>query len=111
MNWAEITYQTATIANGQTTSDEQDLSSGRSIVGVITPGTLTSTTLTFSAATVSGGTYTPVYDEGSQYSITVGTSRYVALKISVFAGVRYLKIVGGSSEGGTRTITLVMRNV
>ena len=110
---AAATTVDVTIANGQTTSGEAALSNGQTLVGVILPAALTSTSMTFTAATAAGGTFVPVYDVGgaAAYSITVGTSRYVPVDPRVFAGIRYLKAVGGSTEGGSRTITLVVRNV
>lgn len=111
MNYAEITYVTATIANGQTTSAEIEIPGGKTLVGVITPSAFTSTAITFTAATISGGTFVPLYDESTAYSLTVSTSRWHAVKPSAFAGLRYIKLVGGSSEGGDRSLTLVVRNV
>lgn len=109
----DTTTVDVTIANGQTTSGEAALSNGQTLVGVFLPASLTSTTMTFTTATAAGGTFVPVYDVGgaAAYSITVGTSRYVPVDPRVFAGIRYLKAVGGSTESGSRTITLVVRNV
>lgn len=111
MDFAAIQYLTATIASSATTSDEQALPAGATLVGIITPGTLTGSAFTFTAATISGGTFNPVYNEGTQYSVNVGTSRYVAVNPSVFAGIRFFKVVSGSTEGGSRSIVLVVRNV
>jgi hypothetical protein len=103
---------TATIANGQTTSDAIDCSSGRTLVGLYLPGALTGTTFAFTACATSGGTYVPVYDVegGSAYSVTVGTSRYVPVDPTVFAGARFLKLVS-ASEGGVRSISCAVRVV
>lgn len=112
MDFAGITYITVTIAQNGTTSDEAAMPAGATLVAVITPATLQSTALTFTAATISGGTFNAVYDESTAYSLTVSTSRHIAVKPSVFAGMKFLKVVGGTSEsGGARTITLVVRNV
>jgi hypothetical protein len=46
-----------------------------------------------------------------QYSVTVGTSRYVALDPAVFAGVKWVKVVSGSSEAAERTITIVTAGI
>lgn len=100
-----------TIASGQTTSSAADLG-GYQLVGIQTPAALTSTAITFTAATGAAGTYTAVYDyAGTQYTLTVSTSRWVYLEPVVFAGMRYIKLVGGSSEGADRTINLIVRAV
>lgn len=113
MNWAETTIKTVTVANGAQTSDEAALTSGQTLVAIITPGTLTSTAMTFTASDVSGGTFVAVRDVGgaSAYSITVAANYYVPVDPRVFAGARAVKCVAGSAEGGDRTIKLVVRNV
>lgn len=111
MDFAGVQYIPATIASGQTTSGEIAMPAGASLVGIITPSALTGTAFTFTAALISGGTFVPVYDESTAYSLTVGTSRYIAVKPATFAGIRFFKVVSGSSEGGDRALTLVVRNV
>ncbi len=112
MNNAQIGYVDITIASGQQTSGEADLSDGRTLVGVIMPGTITSTALTFSTSDISGGTYSAIYGtDGNALSVTVAASRYVPLNPTNFAGARFVKVVGGTSEGGTRVIKLVVRHV
>lgn len=110
---ATLSSSTATIASSASTSDALDCSSGRTLVGITLPGTLTGTAMTFTTSTTSGGTYSPVYDVGgaSAYSVTIGTSRYVALDPAVFAGCRFVKLVSGSTEGGSRAITCHTRVV
>lgn len=102
-----------TIASGGTVSSALNLTtSGHCVVGLITPGTLTGTSFTFQAS-ADGSTYNALYDKnGSQYSVTVSTSRYIYLPPADFAGIPYLKIVSGSTEsGGDRVITIVTRPV
>jgi len=103
---------TVTIANGQTVSDALDLSrAGFSLVGIVTPAALTGATFTFQAS-ADGVTYNAVYDKtGALVSVTVAASRYVVLAPADFAGIAYLKVVSGSTEGGARTIGLVARPV
>ena len=111
-NEAAIGYVDIAIASGQTTSGEADLSNGRTLAGIIMPGTFTGTALTFTAYDSSGGTFNAIYgDTGTAISVTCAASRYIAVDPAVFAGVRYLKVVSGSSEGGNRTVRLVVRNV
>lgn len=102
----------ATILSGQTVSDVVDLGGAR-LVGVITPSSLTGTAMTFQASTASDGTFTPVYKTDgtttAQFSITVSTSRWTVIPPEWFAGIRFLKVVSGTAEGGNRTITLVLK--
>lgn len=110
---ATLEIATVTIANSATTSDALNCGTGRTLVGIILPAGISGTTMTFTTATASGGTYVPVYDVGgaSAYSVTIGTSRYVPLDPRVFAGCRFLKLVSGSTESGGDTITCVLRVV
>lgn len=98
------------IASGQTSSGAVDLQ-GTTLVGIQLPATFTGTALTFTAATAIGGTYQAVYSSGSAYSVTVAQGKFIALDPSVFAGIRFIKIVSGSSEGGARTLELATRPV
>jgi hypothetical protein len=57
-----------------------------------------------------GSTYVPMYDKsGSQYSVTVSTSRGILLPPADFAGWPYIKVVSGSTEGSDRIITVLTR--
>lgn len=98
---------TATIASSGTTSDTVTLENSRIPLALEMPATFTGTTLTFKSASSSGGTSLPLYYEGTQYSVTVSTSRHVALDRRAFEGVKYLQIVSGSTEGGARSITVI----
>jgi hypothetical protein len=82
------------------------------LVAVQTPGTLTSTAMTFTGST-DGSTYVAVraMDGAAAYSITVAASYYVPVDIRCFAGLAYIKCVAGSAEGGARVITLITRPV
>jgi hypothetical protein len=104
---ADIELITATIASGQTVGSAVDLGTKR-LFAIVTPAALTSTAMTFQASH-DGTTYNAVYDDaGTQLSYTVAASRYIAITSPAkWIGVRYLKLVGGSAEGGTRSIVLV----
>jgi len=108
----DVREASATIAASGTTSDVVDLNLGQ-LVGLIFPASMTGTTLTFTMSTASGGTYVGVKDVGgaSDYSITVTSSKYVPIDPRVFCGVRYLKLVSGSTESGAKVITCVFRPV
>lgn len=101
---------TATIAASGTTSGEVDLRGG-TLCGIHLPASFTGTSLTFTAAPASGGTFRTLYRNGADYSVPVAQGKYVSLDPNVFAGVQFLKIVSGSSEGGARTLTLAVRPV
>jgi len=101
----------ATIASGQTTSGEIDLY-GCTLCGLFMPAAFTGTTIKISASPTSGGTFLPVQSSGADYSLTVAASKYVPIEnLSIIAGVRYIKLVSGSSEGADRSITLATRSV
>jgi hypothetical protein len=82
------------------------------LVGIYTPGTLTSTAITFQAS-ADNSTFVTVMEVGgaATYSVTVSTSDYVPLDPRVFAGAQYVKLVPGSSEASARSITCVLRPV
>lgn len=101
---------TVTIANGQTVSSELRTGYRTSVVAIITPAALTGTAVTFQGS-VDGSTFVPVYNEGTQYSVNVGTSRYVALNNALLGGVQSIKVVSGSAEAAERTIQVVLKEV
>lgn len=107
---------TATIADSQTTSAEVDLGgNGLTLVGIIVPSTWTTASISFTAATASGGTFYPVYNAAGAAiatgSITGGTAIWMALDPADFAGIRFLKLVASASQSGGDTLTLITRAV
>lgn len=102
--------QSTTIANGQTKSAELRTGYRTSVVALVTPAALTGTAFTFEGS-MDSSTFVPVYNEGTQYSVNVGTSRYVALNAAVFQGLQSIKIVSGSAEGADRTIQIVLKEI
>ena len=103
-------YQTVTLS-GTDPSDAVDCSRYQ-LVGLYTPGTITSTAITFTASN-DGSTYVAVRDVAgaSAYSATVAASYYVPLDPRVFAGAQWVKLVPGSSEASARSVTCVLRPV
>ena len=97
---------TVTIANAGTTSTSISMSRGRVPLAVLTPAALTGTTFTFEAS-VDGTNFYDLYNGGTEYSVTVAASRYIALNPDVFQGVQYERLVSGSSEGASRTIYVI----
>lgn len=102
----------ASIASGQTTSAEIDLL-GTALCGIFMPAAFTGTTIKISAASASGGTFVTVTDgAGTDYSLTVAASKYVPVSnLAIVSGLRFIKLISGSSEGADRSLTLAVRPV
>ena len=95
------------IANTGTVSTPITCDRGRIPLAIVTPAALTGTTFTFQGS-ADGSTYNNLYYEGTAYSVTVSTSRHIALDRRAFEGVKYMKVVSGSAEGGIRVIGVVI---
>lgn len=103
--------QTVTIANGATTSAEIDLED-QVIVGLYTPSTFDGTTITLTTAPTAGGTHYPVAASNAAstaYTITTTASTYTPVKCDeVTLGLRYIKIVCGTSQSTSATDLLLV---
>jgi hypothetical protein len=101
-----------TIANGAQDSSVFQLGEA-TYMALGMPAAFTGTAMTFKGASTEAGTFVVVKDDsGSDVSITVGTSRWVALQAAVMAKLaafRFLKLVSGSAEGAARTIEIVSK--
>lgn len=97
----------ATIPSSGTNSTAVYVPTRRSLVGVQLPAAMTSTSMTFQSSNDDGATWVPIYNESTAYSLTIAASRYQSVNTQVFAGVSLLRVIGGSSEGAARDITLV----
>lgn len=107
----QVLQSSVAIANGGTTSAAIP-TQGLSLVGIFLPAALTSTTLTFTACATEGGTYEPMYSKaGTALSYTVGTSRYLTIDPSDFAGVPFFKMVLGSAEIAARTLVCSLKGM
>lgn len=105
-----MNFFAAVIAAAGTTS-AAILLYGLRAVGIFIPSAFTGTTITFTVSS-DGVTYVPLYDSaGTQVSITVSTSRYIYFDPVIFAGIAYLKVVSGSTEGTARTLTIAALNL
>ena len=104
------TAQTVTIANGQTTSNAIDLGE-LAVVGIQTPSALTGTSFTFQASSDNVTFCAVTKVDGTTYTMTVAASKYIVVPPADLAGVRYLKIVSGATEGQADTIIVVTRQV
>lgn len=101
----------STIASGQGKSGVIDLLSA-TLCGVRIPAAFTGTAITFESSKTATGTFDAVKDgAGNSISKTVAASQYIALDPSLFAGIRFLKIVSGSNEAADRVVTAVARPV
>lgn len=102
----------AKIPNAGTTSGVLHLGDNM-LVGLILPGTLTSSTITFEASDKQDGTFVPVYEsDGTQVSVTVAASRAVGLtaaQADAMCAWESIKIVTGSAEAAERIIILVKK--
>lgn len=113
----QLTTKTVTIANGQSLSDAADLGTGR-LVGIIMPAEWTTAALTFQANADAGATVYDVYDDATERTITSAgatASRFLALPLSDWLGMRGLKVRSGTgaspvNQGAARTIILVVAN-
>jgi hypothetical protein len=99
----------AVIAQSGTASAAVDLM-GTTLAGLFTPAALTGTAMTFSTSPTADGTYTVIEaGAGSSYSVTVSASKFIAVDTAKFLGVRFLKVISGSAEAASRSITLATR--
>ena len=111
---AGITTVTATIANGESLSDEVDCGADRYIVGIIMPQVWTAAAMTFQAG-VATGMVANVYDQfGAELSYTVDAARYIPVgDLPTFYGARFVHLRSGTAaaavaQGAEREITLVL---
>lgn len=104
-----LSVSNVTIANGATTSTALSMDLDRIPVAIITPAAMTSTSLTFEASDDDGTTWRPVFNEGTQYSVTISASqsRQIGLARQPFEGVRLVRIIAGSTEGAARTLKII----
>jgi hypothetical protein len=91
-----------------TTSGAIDMS-GLQLVAIETPASVVGNSFTFTASVSATGTFDPIYDEGSQYSLAFGSNRWMKVKLDVFCGVPHLKLVSNGSEAAGTTFKLVCR--
>lgn len=107
-----INYTTVTIPSSGTASDVITPGGSRTVLAVITPGTLNGTSFKFQGANDADGTqYLGVWNGATEYEVGVGTSRYVALNQDVLGSCRRLKIVSTTTETAARTLIVVSGEV
>ena len=85
---------------------------GYSLVGIRTPGTLTSTAITFQVAHDADGTYLTAKDTaGADYSVTVAASGHYNIPAADTISWQFVKIATGSAESEDRTIELLLKPI
>jgi hypothetical protein len=105
----QISYESVTIANGQTTSGAIKIF-GTTLCGVVVPASFTGTTLQFQGSH-DGTNFNTLYKDGADLSVTVTSSKFVVLQPADFAGVNYLKLVSGSAQTGDKVLYLACRAI
>jgi hypothetical protein len=97
--------QAVVIANGDTESGVIN-TGGMCLCGIFLPAAFTGTALTFEACDTSAGTFVPVMSttSGTALSYTVAQGTYCAVDPKDFQGIRFLKLISGSSEAAARTL-------
>lgn len=107
-----VQHKSVVIANGATTSGAIELEGGATIVGIRLPSAFTGTSITLTESTSTTGTFQAVYDNtGTQITFTVAASRTVLIDPSYTLGLRFIKLVSGSSEGADRTIQVIIKEL
>lgn len=102
--------KSVSIANGATVSSSIDLQ-GLGLLQIMMPAAFTGTTITFQSS-LDDVTYQACYNTaGSALSCTVAASRNILMSPGDLVGIRFLKLVSGSAEGGARTINLQVREL
>lgn len=100
--------QTVTIASSATTSGSADLQ-GLGLVGLIMPAAFTGTTMSFQVS-IDNSTFYDLYNTNNTLvSMAVTQGRAYSFVPGDLLGYRYIKVKSGSTEGGSRVITLVQR--
>lgn len=103
------TFTRATVPTGTKVTPKVDLQGGF-LGGVITPASLTSTTLTFTVGATEDDTFVPLTDtSGAAISYTVASSKAIGFPKDVFASWRFVVLNFGTDEVGDKIITLMIR--
>lgn len=98
------------LADGATASSVID-TQGMRVAALEIPSGLTATAITFEGGFTQDGSFYPVYDDaGNQYSMTVASSRFVAVdSVSAVTVARYIKLIPGTTQSGAITLRLHLR--
>lgn len=107
---ANLIHAPASIANAASLSSAIDLGNAK-LVGIQMPAAWTAASLTFQGSW-DGVTYADIYDNATERTYTVAASRFLALNVGDWVGIRYIKVRSGTSgtpvnQGAARSITLL----
>jgi len=104
-------YYPVTVAESATASSTISCG-GLSLVGLLLPATLSSTTISFKAS-IDNTNFYPVYnsDTGDEITYTVAEGQYMAIDPKYFQGIQYLQLVMGTEEAAARTIIASLKGI
>jgi hypothetical protein len=105
---------TALVANGGTESGWINIGTDKDcngLVALVTPGTLTSTTLTMQASLDGSTALTHQNYLGATFTVTCSANKWISIDPALYAGFPFVRIVTGAAEGADRTFTLIVREV
>ena len=103
-----ITDKTAIVLTGQTVSEAVDLL-GTVLVGILTTDTLVGGSLSFESS-IDGAAFFPVYNDAAiPLAISIKPDRFIALDITDFASMRFIKVVSDATETSDVTFQLLTR--
>lgn len=91
----DVGYVGATITSTQSTTQAIDLKAQR-LGAVYTPAGIEGTVLSFQGS-YDGVAFKDIYDESTEYTVSLGPGRAVAPKFELFYRFRYIKIRAGTS--------------
>lgn len=97
---------TVTIASSGTVSTSITMEANRIPLAIVLPAALTGTSMNFQGST-DGSNFYAIYENGTLYAPTVGTSRIVTLNRAAMDSVKYIKLVSTSTETAARTIGVI----
>lgn len=98
-----------TIANNASLSGAVELGSAR-LVGIEMPGAWTTAGITFQVSS-DGTNFSDLYDDSTERTYAVAASRYVAVPLDKWTGIRHIKVRSGTAgspvnQGAARVIKL-----
>ena len=103
-----ITDKTVTITAGQTVSEAADLL-GTVLIGILTTDTLVGGSLSFESS-IDGAAFFPVYNDAAiPLAISIKPDRFIALDITDFASMRFIKVVSDATETSDVAFQLLTR--
>jgi len=106
-----MSVKSATIIAGGTATENVVLERLKDLVRIETPAVLVGTSITLHGSTDSdiagSGTYKPVYNGATLYSLTVGTSRSIVIPPEICKGLTAIRITSSANETTGAIFTLV----